>query len=351
MLSIYGTVYTCGENYDGQLGLGDFVDRNLPSRISALNGMPIVKIATSAHSSHSLVLSFSGAVYAFGRNEFGQLGMGTLNGLNLPSQIMSLNGTQIDLIATGMYHSMVVANIPTRDVYSFGGNSRGQLCQGHTQALLLPTFVKTLKDKGITRLSLGAQHSLMSGDVFYGCGDNGYAQLGFPDLSFKMGPQQNPYFLGDITSIAAGTRHSVVISPTGVVNSFGLNDLGQLGLGDTALRPSPTQILSLNGQKIAEVSSGAAFSLGISGLKERFVYAWGDNTYGQLGLGYAAMTPVPTQVNSLNGFNVTIMSKYGDHAILSTDRGNIWAFGGNTNGQLGLGDTTNRFSPSNSPFR
>jgi alpha-tubulin suppressor-like RCC1 family protein len=139
---------------------------------------------------------------------------------------------------------------------------------------------------------------------------------------------------GDVTQprIAAGDTHTLVVKRDGTVWSFGSNGLGYLGDGTTTPKSLPVRVAALTG--IKGVAAGIQHSLAV-GLDGR-VYSWGGNSANQLGdsvpIGYRTMPlPVPAVTNAVA---VAAGSYY---SLALTNTGQVWAWGANTSGQLGLG--------------
>ncbi|MDR2081388.1 MAG: hypothetical protein LBP54_05825 [Campylobacteraceae bacterium] len=122
-LSDNGKVYAAGYNYYGQLGLGDNVSRNVFTEVTDLVGKNIV--AVSAKGDFSLALSKDGKVYAAGRNDNGELGLGDKINRNIFTKVASLNSKNIIIISVGVVHSMALSN--DGKVYATGWNISGQL--------------------------------------------------------------------------------------------------------------------------------------------------------------------------------------------------------------------------------
>ncbi|MBU6378324.1 MAG: hypothetical protein KJS95_07295 [Gammaproteobacteria bacterium] len=139
--------------------------------------------------------------------------------------------------------------------------------------------------------------------------------------------------------IAAGGSHALVLLDNGDVYAWGLNDNGQLGVGDALSRTTPTKV-SLPRVAIA-VAAGRAFSLAL--LDDGRVYAWGANTLGQLGNNTRDPSATPVLVSGLSG--VTQIAAGNSHALALRSDGSVSAWGANASGQLGDGS----FKPSRVP--
>jgi alpha-tubulin suppressor-like RCC1 family protein len=122
--------------------------------------------------------------------------------------------------------------------------------------------------------------------------------------------------------------------------TWGYNADGQLGLSNTTNYSSPKQVGSLiTWSKI--ISSENSFSLSIK--TDGTLWSWGNNVYGQLGLGNTTYYSSPKQIGALTNWSTAIARKSAVAAV-KTD-GTLWTWGYNAQGQLGLGNTTNYSSP------
>jgi alpha-tubulin suppressor-like RCC1 family protein len=128
------------------------------------------------------------------------------------------------------------------------------------------------------------------------------------------------------------------LDSTGKLWTWGTNNFGQLGLGDTATRNSPVQVGIQTWSKIA---IGKDFMLGIN--TDGQLWAWGNNSTGQLGAPIGSYSFVPVRVGSLSDW--THVSAGGSHgAAINTDR-ELWTWGSNNFGQLGNGTTISQTNP------
>ena len=161
-----GLVYAMGLNNYGQLGLGDHEPRSNAELIEppSWNGERIINAGAGEH--HSLALSAEGHVFAFGRNDFGQLGLAhsVLQGCrvaNIPKMIESL--TSISMIAVGGNHSLAL-NAQAKRVYSWGYGEMGQLGHGVEQDEIEPKIIERLvlgPHEQVIGLAAGGQHSII----------------------------------------------------------------------------------------------------------------------------------------------------------------------------------------------
>ncbi|THF81724.1 RCC1 domain-containing protein [Cohnella fermenti] len=143
------------------------------------------------------------------------------------------------------------------------------------------------------------------------------------------------------TAIAAGNNHNLVLRSDGTVLAWGDNSKGQLGDGTTISRTSPVQVSGLDGVAVTAIAAGTSHSLALD--SEGRVWAWGDNTYGQMGDGSTTIRTTPAVVPNLG--DVTAISSGYNHGLALKSDGTLWAWGYNNRGQIGDNSTTNRLTP------
>ncbi|MCG9074276.1 hypothetical protein LH435_09740 [Laribacter hongkongensis] len=207
---------------------------------------------------------------------------------------------------------------------------------------------------------------VMSNGWVYSCGLNGYGALGHGDTTARSVLTRIEFFVSNGISIdkvfAASDRKTqdaqstFFVTATGNVYACGYNSYGQLGVGDTANRSLPTRIAgSISGVKHVSITGcyvSHAFLLTDTGL----IYAAGYNGNGQLGLGDTTNRNAFTLVSNVNGvaqveahsgWKDSTSWDYSGCSVLRTVSGDVYACGHNAYGQLGVGDTTNRnaFAP------
>uniref|UniRef100_A0A2K6A217 HECT and RLD domain containing E3 ubiquitin protein ligase 5 n=1 Tax=Mandrillus leucophaeus TaxID=9568 RepID=A0A2K6A217_MANLE len=177
-LSKGGELFAWGQNLHGQLGVGrKFPSTTTPQIVEHLAGVPLAQI--SAGEAHSMALSMSGNIYSWGKNEFGQLGLGHTESKDSPSLIEALDNQKVEFLACGGSHSALL----TQDglLFTFGAGKHGQLGHNSTQNELRPCLVAELVGNRVTQIACGRWHTLAYvsdlGKVFsFGSGKDG--QLG-----------------------------------------------------------------------------------------------------------------------------------------------------------------------------
>ncbi|XP_073935090.1 probable E3 ubiquitin-protein ligase HERC4 isoform X5 [Castor canadensis] len=236
-----GQVYAWGLDSDGQLGLlGSEECIRVPRNIKSLSDIQIVQVACGYY--HSLALSKASEVFCWGQNKYGQLGLGIdCKKQTSPQLIKSLLGIPFMQVAAGGAHSFVLTL--SGAIFGWGRNKFGQLGLNDENDRYVPNLLKSLRSQKIVYICCGEDHTAAltkEGGVFtFGAG--GYGQLGHNSTSHEINPRKVFELMGSIvTQIACGRQHTSAFVPSsGRIYSFGLGGNGQLGTGSTSNRKSP----------------------------------------------------------------------------------------------------------------
>lgn len=177
-------------------------------------------------------------------------------------------------------------------------------------------------------------------NTLYTSGENVVGQLGNGtngfDIKTPVEVSMPDGFDSKIVSVSAGLLHTTFLTEDGDVYAFGFNNNGPLGTGDEETRTTATRVEALDDVNIATIENGNGVSYAISDTGT--LYAWGTNSNGQLGLGDQSERHVPTVVEALVNETVVLVSSGTSHTLALTADGQVYAFGSNTDGQLGSPD-------------
>ena len=325
-----GSVFTAGGNDDRELGRSG--KRSLFMRLEALESFRVTD-AACGEGFFILILS-DGKQISWGRNEMGQLGLGHRDSREKPkpASILSTHPGELGFvqIAAGAQHCIALSK--RGNVFTWGGNRKGQLGDGFLNSCNVPQLVPQLKHKPIVSVCCGENFCLamtVGGDV-YSWGENAHGQLGQGDTTMRLRPEIiRSLKLAKVCSISAGKAHSLVVSPSGLLFAFGNNYSGQLGLGTDAEKvvSTPLPVEKLRGLSVIEASCGDTHSLILAQEREgsgTSLYVCGQASVGQLGLGSSRTSPVMTptmlelpQVESVAGKRVAHVSCGGPTSLLS----------------------------------
>jgi uncharacterized repeat protein (TIGR02543 family) len=322
-----GRVYSWGWNRYGQLGDGtsgtsqneNIADKSTPTLISFPAGEIIRNVV--ADQDHSLAVTTTGRVYSWGRNNSGQLGDDTLVDNSTPTLISFPGGETIRNVAAGIEHSLAVTT--SGQVYAWGSNLRGQL--GKT-TIVNPKTPNLISFDGPNSLNDGEtvrdvvaggeySHAVTTNGRVYSMGSNFRGKLGDGTTTNRSTPTLilfpgiNEFNNEEtIRNIHIGSLHSVAVTTAGRVYSMGSNFRGKLGDGTTTDKSSPTLISFTgleNGETISDAFAGSAHSLAVT--TSNRLYAWGYNPFGQHGDKTTVNKLIPTPVFDLT---TTLVNNY-----------------------------------------
>ncbi|XP_063463763.1 probable E3 ubiquitin-protein ligase HERC4 isoform X18 [Pan paniscus] len=273
-----GQVYAWGLDSDGQLGLvGSEECIRVPRNIKSLSDIQIVQVACGYY--HSLALSKASEVFCWGQNKYGQLGLGTdCKKQTSPQLLKSLLGIPFMQVAAGGAHSFVLTL--SGAIFGWGRNKFGQLGLNDENDRYVPNLLKSLRSQKIVYICCGEDHTAAltkEGGVFtFGAG--GYGQLGHNSTSHEINPRKVFELMGSIvTQIACGRQHTSAFVPSsGRIYSFGLGGNGQLGTGSTSNRKSPFTVKGnwypYNGQCLPDIDSEEYFCV-------KRIFSGGDQSF------------------------------------------------------------------------
>ncbi|CAJ1067797.1 probable E3 ubiquitin-protein ligase HERC4 [Xyrichtys novacula] len=239
-----GQVFSWGLGSDGQLGLNNFDECvRVPRNIKTLSDVQVAQVACGYW--HSLALSRGGQIFSWGQNRYGQLGLG-INGQSIcsPQIIQSLQGVPFTQISAGGAHSFALTL--SGAVFGWGRNKFGQLGLNDRNDHCFPTLLKSLRSQRVIFISCGEDHTAAltkEGGVFtFGAG--GYGQLGHNTTNHEINPRKVFELMGNVvTQISCGRQHTLAFTPSsGKMDSFGLGGNGQLGTRSTCNRKSPAPV-------------------------------------------------------------------------------------------------------------
>jgi alpha-tubulin suppressor-like RCC1 family protein len=339
---VSGSAWAWGYNGSGQLGNGTTTNSSTPVAVSLPSGTTVTAIAGG--SSHSLALTSGGQVLAWGDNTYGQLGNGTTTNSSIPVAVSLPSGTTVTGIAGGSNHSLALTS--SGQVLAWGSNVQGQLGNGTTTNSSTPVAVSLPSGTTVTAIAGGGFHSLAltsTGQVL-AWGFNASGQLGNGTPTNSSSPVAVSLPSGTtVTAIAGGVYHSLALTSSGQVLAWGSNGYGELGNGTTTNSSTPVAVSLPSGTTVTAIAGGHEHSLALTSTGQ--VLAWGSNLYGELGNGTTTNSSTPVAVSLPSGTTVTAIAGGVYHSLALTSTGQVLAWGYNFSGQLGNGSTTNSSTP------
>ncbi|HEX6895383.1 MAG TPA: choice-of-anchor D domain-containing protein [Bryobacteraceae bacterium] len=294
-----GSVFAWGFDQAGEMGVADAsfpASHPLPVPVVGLGpGSGVIAISAGDH--HSVALKADGSVWTWGGNEVGQLGIANLERSSVPIQVPSLGpGSGVIAIAAGHLHTLALKGDGTVLAWGFSPN----LGVGKANTPI-GTIVTVTSDA--IAIAAGSDHSLVlrADGAVVGWGEDGDGQVGdgstgtavfFPIAVAGLGSGSG------VIAIAAGETHSLALKSDGSVLAWGDNRTGELGDGTLNPHATPAAVSGV-GSGVVSLSGGAGFSQALK--SDGSVLSWGRNERGQLGDGTSTDRPTPVQVVNLNG--------------------------------------------------
>jgi len=339
-IKIDGTLWAWGWNEYGQVGDGSFTNKPYPIKIGTATDWKIV----SAGNYHSLAIKNDGTLWGWGRNIYGQAGDGTYNDRNTPAQIGT--ATNWKDISGGGLHSLALKTDGT--LWAWGtqyenGNYYGILGTGGMINETQPVQVGIANNW--KNISAGYIFSLAikSDGTRWAWGSNNGGYLG-DGGTYPY--QATPLQIGTETDwviCASGYAHTLAQKTNGSLWSWGLNYAGQLGDGTNTHHPSPIQVGTDIDWKIFAGATWHSIALKNDGT----IWTWGRNIAGELGDGTYNPSLIPKQIGTSNNWR-TVESGH-IHSLAIDNNGDLWTWGYNEFG--GIGDSTfvNKPSPIKLP--
>jgi alpha-tubulin suppressor-like RCC1 family protein len=279
-----------------------------------------------------------------GDNTWGQLGSGTLASPQSSMTAVALSGTPAPTwrtVAAGGFHTLAIRSDGT--LWAWGLNTNGQLGVGMSRGSYLTVPTKVNQNTDWLAIAAGESHSLALGGTptvqsIFSWGQNTAGQLGLGNTITRSTPTKltaTTTFKAPWTALAACRSYSMALQPDGLLFSWGDDSDGQLGqLGSTT--PLLPTAVALAGKQVVALSAGEAHVLAIAA--DGSLLAWGNNAAGQLGQGNQISVNGPTAVGTDTDWFA--VSAGGGHSLaIKLDR-TLWSWGANTDGQLGDGSTT-----------
>ena len=265
-----------------------------------------------------------------------------------PSPV-AIDASLASKIVCGEHVSAVVTD--DGDLYTFGRGDSWQLGQKESEKdCPIPAAVPSLRGR-VVHVALGADHTCIvdtSGKLFcYGRGS--FSQLGLGDTSDRRMPTLVDGLSGPVVSVGAGWRFTLAVCKGGDVFSWGAGSTGQLGHPSKLRRRIPTKIEALDpnrlGATVNKVAAGETHSIALDAKGN--VYAWGSNQQGRLGIGeveeWGLERTTPTLLSSLS--SVVMISAGNRHSACVTRVGVLYSWGCNPDGRLGNGTTIDACAP------
>jgi len=325
---------TCGINTENQLwcwGYKDIPDCS-PGRTDNCDppqqiGSDSDWMAVTESSTHTCAIRAGGQLWCWGDNTWGQLGLDSPDDFKEVPRRVGTDSDWTSVVASNDFTCGIKAG---GQLWCWGGNWYGVLGSGNTDNTDEP--VRVGNDSDWTNLTVGRRHTcaLKAGGELWCWGSNQSGQLGHENLE---GNYYTPTRVGadsDWNYVAAGSRFTCAVKAAGELWCWGLNEFGQLGLGDTQQYSSP--------QRVGTESDWASATSGkehVCAIKtDNSLWCWGNNQYGRLGIGGEDGPHLTPQRVGMDLDWISVSAGYLHNCALKAD-GSFWCWGNNWYNQLG----------------
>ena len=320
----------------------------------SLLGITVVQVSCGGQ--HACALTSDGFVYSWGRGSFGRLGHGNDEDVGDPLLIRRLEAMRVRQVACGFAYTAAVT--VGGELFAWGAGESGRLGNGNTADQLVPTKVM-MDGKKVSLVFAGSVHTcvLAEGHV-YSCGRFEYTGHG-GDKDVTV-PTKLDMFGGKQVqqiSVGPGGYHTIALTVTGEVYTWGHNRVGQLGYDSradaahngngSAFQPCPCLVESLTKMEVTQVVAGWGHSAVL--LRTGEVLMCGRNHQAQLGMGDPSTFPLNERNHHFQStfaptkfpphVRIVQVGCGGEHSAAIADNGDVYAFGHNIRGQLGFQHT------------
>ena len=294
----------------------------------------------------NFVLQPDGALMAWGWNGNGNLGDGTNITRLLPVKIMD------DVISVSADRNFIMAIKSDNTLWAWGANDWGFIGLGTNNHGGIVTPVQVMED--VIAVSVGILHTMAikSDNSLWVWGWNESGQIGNGTISESFGRVLSGItapikIMDDVIGVSAGYQHSAAIKSDGSLWAWGDNSYGQLGdgaaksYGKNPPNPDPVKIMD----DVAHVSAGVWITMAIK--TDGSLWAWGGGSEGQIGDGAREIRNSPVKIME----DAAYVSVGGAHVTAIKTDGSLWAWGWNRRGQIGNGAVMDAYSSYSSPVK
>ena len=295
MLKNDGTLWGCGNNASGQLGLGDTSNRATFTQITT--NIDDIKSVYCGYNC-TFILKNDGTLWSCGTNSYGELGLGDTTSRNTFTKAIN----NVKSVDCGYGHTLILKNDNT--LWGCGRNNYYQLGLGDVN--IRTTFTQITNN--VKSAYCGGSHTIIlkNDNTLWGCGYNGDNRLGLEDTITKKTLTQVITNTDNIKSVYCGRCHTFILKNDGTLWGCGDNQYGELGLGDTTNRSIFT-IIGINTNDIKLIYCGNYYTLILK--NDSTLWGCGLSDYGQLGLGDISSESAFTQVTT-NTDNIKCFANY-----------------------------------------
>jgi alpha-tubulin suppressor-like RCC1 family protein len=324
-------LYAWGSGANGRLGDETTTAKSSPIQIGTLSWLSV-----SAGDGIAGAIRSDGLLFTWGRNDVGQLGLGDTTVRSSPVQVGSSSWT---MVSAGRNHMQAIRS--DGRLFGWGDGSFGRM---GTSPWVNQSSPNVVGSSSWIHVRVGNQQTagITIDNKLFAWGNNG-GMLGDGTTSTRYNPTQIGSSSWTFVSMGYSTNgrgHTMAIRSDGLLFAWGYNQIGQLGLEDTATRSSPTQVGS---SSWTSVTAGAYFTAAVR--SDGLLFTWGNGGNGRLGDDTTVSKSSPVQVGT-SSWTVVNTSSTSTHVSAVRSDNLLFMWGNNANGELGDGTLTTRSSPT-----
>jgi alpha-tubulin suppressor-like RCC1 family protein len=324
-----GTVRTCGNNGNGQLGDGTTSTRSTVVQVLSVS----TATAVACGSGYTVILLSDGTVRTIGFNSSGQLGDGTTTNRTTLVQVSGISTAVA--VACGGSHTAILLSDGT--VRTCGNNGNGQLGDNTTSNRSTTVAVSGVSTAIAVAGGLFHTAILLSNGTVRTCGNNNQGQLGDNTTSTNRLTVVTVTGVSTAIAVACGNYHTAIVLSDGTIRAVGLNASGQLGDNTTSTRSTTVAMTGVS--TAIAVACGQSHTAMV--ISSGAVFTAGSNSAGQLGDGTTT-----TRSTVVNVIGVTtakaVAGGTSTHTMILLSNGTVRTCGLNSQGQLGDNTTSTR---------
>ena len=345
-----GVLLSFGRAEHGKLGHGDTqIHRTIPTLVEALQETPVRRVASM--STYALAVSAEGVPFVWGTG--GSSAAVTGPRTEIFPQVLDALSTSVRVrdVSCGLGHALFLTD--SGRVFSWGNGGNGRLGSGDTADRAEACLLQGLRHEAIVAIQAGASHSLALSEsgVLYSWGKNTQGQCGVGTTDDLLRPTAVQVKGEGLSRIAAGWEHSLVLTRDGLVFSWGCGYKDSrrgvvppvLGHGGSEGKTIPERISFFDSLRVTDIACGWDHCLALD--EEGRVFSWGSGLNGKLGHGSESNTAVPSVIESLSGLRVCRLAAGCEHSAIVDSKGRLFTFGHGDGGRLGHGDSSPCLTP------
>lgn len=325
LIAADGAVYCWGRNTNGQLGIGSFENQTKPRKVL---GLPEAVASITLGATHSCAKTVSGAVYCWGAAAYVGAGEGVVADTALPLAVQGLTGSVRTLVAGDQ---LTCALLDSGSVQCWGRVLYGALGDGVTMSSKVAIGVSDLN--AVTSLAVGGDFACATqAGAAYCWGNGGNGRLGNGG-----GPATKPVLVNNLggtpKSVLAGTSHACAVLTTNQVQCWGACYSGRCGFPGLASQKTPDYVIDQKNVALAysQIYMGKVAACGVP--SSGGMHCWGTTPWRTLDVS-TPITEIPHDVKGLSVVGHNLCAVYADATAHCA--------GANTDGQLGDGTQTTR---------